>query len=184
MGGYEFGSDYELMTISADCVHSNPPNECLLEEVGNQARDLGGALAKGLSVKLAAYQTAPDPGPAVAGVGPGPGGAVCDNVSGADYVLRIKDFEGQDLNRLEEAFTSFKCYQHHRVLMSQPGRTEYSYETTADQARLTRNLRIALDYMNLPGSVSVTDGGRTIIVERLLIAPPGGGVIPLPPGTR
>jgi hypothetical protein len=199
MGGYEFGSDFELMTISADCVHSNPPNECLLEEVGNQARDLGASLGKGLALKLAAYLPRvemdpglpPDlpPGPPpgrrgrVAAVPPPPGERpVCDGFSGEDYVLRIKDFDGQDLNRLEEAFTGFACYQHHRVLTSLPGRTEYSYETTADQARVVRNLRFALDYMNLPGSVAVTDGGRTIIVERLLIAPPG--VIPLPPGVR
>jgi hypothetical protein len=100
-----------------------------------------------------------------------------------EYVLRIRDFDGQDLNRLEEAFTSFACYQYHRVLRSQPGLTDYSYETTADQARVTRNLRKALEYMNLPGSVSVT-ASNTIIVERLLIVPQGGGVNTLPPGVH
>jgi hypothetical protein len=99
-------------------------------------------------------------------------------MNGEEYVVRVHGFSGQDLNRLEEAFTTFACYQHHRVLRSQPGLTDYSYESTADQARVTRNLRFAMDYMNLPGTVSVTDGGHTIIVERLLIAPPGV----LPPG--
>jgi hypothetical protein len=38
-----------------------------------------------------------------------------------------------------------------------------------------------LEYMNLPGTVSVT-AGNVIVVEKHLTAP--HGVVPFPPGTR
>ncbi len=202
LGGYEFGPDIEIPPISDFCVKSDPPNECLFETVGNEAREIGKAVGGALATKLSAYlaRVEVDPGlppglPPDVPPGPPPGRGhghaaaiplppgergVCDGMNGEEYVVRVRDFSGQDLNRLEEAFTSFACYQGHRVLRSQPGLTDYSYGSTADQARVTRNLRFALDYMGLPGTVSVTDGGHVIIVERHLLAPPGV----LPPGAR
>jgi hypothetical protein len=198
LGGYEFGSDLELPPIPGVCVNGEPPRECLLESFGNEARLIGSAVGNGLASKLAGYLRAdfdpgllPPPPPGVVGPGPvvvGPGPApleaarpICDGMDGTPYVLRIRDFDGPELNRLEEAFTGFACYEHHRIVRSQPGMTDYWYETRADQARLTRNLRFVLEYMNLPGTVSVT-AGNVIIVEKHLMAP--HGVITVPPGTR
>jgi hypothetical protein len=180
LGGYEFGPDIEFPILPESCVNGDPPNECLHESFGNEARLIADAVGDTLADKLAAYLTPADlAGPAIAGPGPA-GGPVCDGMNGENYVIRFRDFDGPELNRVEEAFVSFACYQHHRVLRSQPGLTEYAYETRADQSRLTRNMRMVLDYMNLPGTVSVT--GNTVIVEKHLLAPPG--VIAVPPGAR
>jgi hypothetical protein len=180
LGGYEFGPDIDFPILPASCVLGDPPNECLHESFGNEARLIADAVGDALATKLAAYMIPADPGvPAVAGPGPA-GGPVCDGMNGEEYVLRFRDFDGPELNRVEEAFVSFACYQHHRVLRSQPGLTEYSYETRADQSRVTRGLRRTLEYMNLPGTVSFT--GNTVIVEKHLVAPPG--VITLPPGVH
>jgi hypothetical protein len=191
LGGFEYGSDIELPPIPGTCVNGEPPRECLLESFGNEARLIGSAVGDALATKLAAYLRADgDPGaPPVAGgpviaVAPPVGEAarpVCDGMDGTPYVLRFRDFDGSELNRVEEAFTSFACYEHHRVVRSQPGMTDYWYETRADQARLTRNLRFVMEYMNLPGTVSVT-GGNVIIVEKHLTAP--HGVVTVPPGIR
>jgi hypothetical protein len=200
LGGYEFGSDIEFPILPASCVDGDPPRECLLESFGNEARLIGSSVGSALATKLAGYLRAdfdpglppgPPPfvkggpvGPVVVGPGPAPLEAarpICDGMDGTPYVLRIRDFDGTELNRLEEAFTGFACYEHHRVVRSQPGMTDYWYETRADQARLTRNLRFVLEYMNLPGTVSVT-AGNVIIVEKHLLAP--HGVITVPPGVR
>jgi hypothetical protein len=204
LGGYEFGSDIELPPIPGVCVNGDPPRECLLESFGNEARLIGSAVGNALATKLAGYLRAdfdpgllppglpPGPPPGVVPGGPGPvvvapgpvpveGRPICDGLDGTPYVLRIANFDGPELNRLEEAFTGFACYEHHRIVRSQPGMTDYWYETRADQARLTRNLRFVLEYMNLPGTVSVTSGNM-IIVEKHLLAP--HGVVTVPPGTR
>src|SRR5262249_9248436 len=156
----------------------------------DQARLIGSAVGNALATKLAVYLR-PDkfPGvalPTVSSEAPIVGksevhneGKFCDGMDRTPYVLRIRDFDGTELNRLEEAFTSFACYHHHRVMVSQPGMTDYWYETRADQARLARNLRFLLEYMNLPGTVSLT-AGNVIIVEKHLMAP--HGVITQPPG--
>jgi hypothetical protein len=181
-------------------VNGEPPRECLLESFGNEARLIGSAVGNGLATKLAGYLRADfdpglPPGPPPPGVVPGGPGPVvvapgpvpvearpiCDGMDGTPYVLRIRDFDGPELNRLEEAFTGFACYEHHRIVRSQPGLTDYWYETRADQARLTRNLRFVLEYMNLPGTVSVT-AGNVIVVEKHLMAP--HGVVTVPPGVR
>ncbi len=203
LGGYEFGSDIDFPPLPGVCVNGEPPRECLLESFGNEARLIGSSVGNALATKLAGYLRAdfdpglppPPPGvipggPVVGGPGPvvvapGPvpveGRPICDGMDGTPYVLRIRDFDGPELNRLEEAFTGFACYEHHRVVRSQPGLTDYWYETRAGQARLTRNLRFVLEYMNLPGTVSVT-ADNVIIVEKHLTAP--HGVITVPPGVR
>ncbi len=198
LGGYEFGSDIEFPPIPGVCVNGDPPRECLLESFGNEARLIGSSVGNALATKLAGYLRAdidpglPPPPPGLVPGGPGPIVAVpgpvplearpiCDGMDGTPYVLRIRDFDGPELNRLEEAFTGFACYEHHRIVRSQPGMTDYWYETRADQARLTRNLRFVLEYMNLPGTVSLT-AGNVIIVEKHLLAP--HGVVTIPPGTR
>lgn len=197
LGGYEFGEDIEFPPLPGTCVNGEPPRECLLESFGNEARLIGSAVGNGLATKLAGYMRAdfdpglppgvpPGPGPVVA-LPPGPPPVhgevkpVCDGMDGTPFVVRVRDFDGPELNRLEEAFTSFACYEHHRIVRSQPGMTDYWYETRADQARLTRNLRFVLEYMNVPGTVSVT-GGNVIVVEKHLLAP--HGVVTVPPGTR
>jgi hypothetical protein len=175
LGGYEFGSDIELPPLPEACVKGEPPNECLLESFGKEARLIGSAVGKALATKLAAnlerdepgLAALPPPGPVA---GPGPGGPLCDGLE-TSYKLLVQNFSDNDLSRLEEAFTSFACYQHHRVMRMQPGVAEYWYETRADQARLARNMRFLLEYMNIPGEVTVTEGGSKIVLEKILLAP-------------
>jgi hypothetical protein len=185
LGGYEFGSDIDFPPIPGVCVNGEPPRECLLESFGNEARLIGSSVGNALATKLAGYLRA-DADPAViAPVAPvvtGEAKPICREMAGTSYVLSVRNFDAPELNRLEEALASFACYEHHRILTSvPPAKTDYWYETTADQARLTRNLRLAIEYLNVPGEVSVT-AGNVIIVEKHVLAPPG--VITPPPGTH
>lgn len=185
LGNFEYGSDIELDPIPQSCRTGDQVDRtCLLETFGTQARVIGSAVGNGLATKLAAYLRADtDPGMVVpdAQYAPAAGRPACNGMDGTPFVLRIREFNGPELQRLEEAFTSFACYEHYKVLKQMPSLTEYWYETRADQARLTRDLQFVLQYMNLPGTVSVT-ADNVIIVEKHLTAPSGVQVVP--PGTR
>jgi hypothetical protein len=94
---------------------------------------------------------------------------VCDGMDGTEYVLRIRDFNDAELNKLVDTFTTFACYKHHRLERSMRGLAEYRYETSADADRMRRNLTAALQIINVPGSVSIM--GTTIYVEKDLPRP-------------
>jgi hypothetical protein len=190
LGGYEAGSDIEFPPIPGSCVNGDPPRECLLETFGHEARLIGDGVGGALATKLAGYLRADsDVGPVGPGgvvTAPGPGGdgrPGCDGMDTTPFTIRFRDFDGPELNRVEEYLTAFACYQGHRVVRSQPGLTEYWYESRTDESRLTRNLRFTLEAMNLPGTVTTTGNGGTIIVEKHLVVPPHG-VITVPPGTH
>jgi hypothetical protein len=190
LGNFEYGSDIEFEPIPQNCRDGDHVDRvCLLETFGTQARVIGSAVGNALATKLSAYLRADrDPAVDVPAVGPAavvPGGPevqpTCAGMDGTPYVLRIRDFNAPELQRLEEAFTSFACYEHYKVMHQMPSLTEYWYETRADQARLTRDLQFVLQYLNVPGTVSVT-AGNVIVVEKHLTAPHGVDVVP--PGTR
>jgi hypothetical protein len=95
---------------------------------------------------------------------------VCDGTDSTPYTLRIRDFDGAELNKLVDAFTAFACYQHHHLVKSMPGLTEYVYDARADSDRLRRQLVVALEQMNIRGSISVTTS-NIVIVEKTLPRP-------------
>jgi hypothetical protein len=188
LGNFEYGSDIEFEPIPQACRDGDHVDRaCLLETFGTQARLIGSAVGNALATKLSAYLRAdndpainvPAVDPAVAAVPPVP--PTCAGMDGTPYVLRIREFNGPELQRLEEAFTSFACYEHYKIMKQMPSLTEYWYETRADQARLARDLQFVLQYLNLPGTVTVT-AGNVIVVEKHLTAPHGVEVVP--PGTR
>jgi hypothetical protein len=192
LGDFEYGSDIEFDPIPQNCRDGDHVDRvCLLETFGAQARLIGSAVGNALATKLSAYLRADyDPSISAPAAGPGPVVAVpggpevqptCAGMDGTPYVLRIREFNGPELQRLEEAFTSFACYEHYKIMKQMPSLTEYWYETRADQARLARDLQFVLEYMNLPGTVTVT-AGNVIVVEKHLTAPHGVDVVP--PGTR
>jgi len=174
--GFEYGEDVDLDPIPQACFTGDQiDRQCLLESVGTQARPFGAAVGDALAIKLASFLRANlDPGVSVpedsyAATGHrGP----CNELDGTPYVLRIRDFNAPELQRLEEAFTSFACYQHYKVMKQVPSLTEYWYESRADQARIVRDLQFVMQYMNVPGSVSVTSG-NVIILEKHILPPHG-----------
>ena len=50
--------------------------------------------------------------------------------------------------------SAFQCYENHRPIRADAILTEFWYETGSDQARLQRNLRIALEHLDVKGQVS------------------------------
>jgi len=189
LGFFEAGGDLDLDPLPLDCTEPSIDKECLLEKVGMQARSIGSAAGQALAEKLAAYlrpEFKADLDRADAG-GPPPGGPIERDIRGPreaigdaagctavgfganPFVLRFRNFDSREINRLEEYMTAFRCYEHHRPIRCDALVCEYWYETSADQARLQRNLRIALEYLDVKGQVS--SQGNTIVIEKIVTIP-------------
>jgi hypothetical protein len=193
LGTFEAGGDLELPPLPRTCFvpGPTPDRECLLEKVGMEARSVAGAVGQALSEKLAAYLRTDYPrggaeidradaggpppverevrGPVVREAIGDPAGCRAMGFGGNPFVLRFRDFDSREINRLEEYMTAFRCYEHHRPIRCDPVVCEYWYETSSDQARLQRNLRIAIEYLGVEGQVS--SSGNTILIQKIKTIP-------------
>ena len=162
MGSFEV-SDFTLSPLPRSCED----RECLLEEVGKYANDLAVALGETLADKLEGFviPSAPaivgqpgeplvskDGAPITSGapvVGSGNGCAGMPDT----FILRFKEFEDDQINQFESLLATFGCYTHHTTIRSHRGLVEFAYDTSSGDARLSRNLRLLMDYVNTRGNV-------------------------------
>jgi hypothetical protein len=157
LGAFEV-TGLDLPVLPLGCSNDR---ECVLEQVGDQARmlarDLGGALAE----KLAALSRPRVTGPAAGE--PVPGGRTarvyppsdgCDGMPQAFTVI-LDGFNNQEVTKVEEYLSAFKCFEHMRPVRATATQSEYWYETQTDAARLNHSLRVMLDHMGLPGQIQL-----------------------------
>jgi hypothetical protein len=163
LGGTEFGSDIEFPLIPSSCVFGNPPRQCLLQKLGDDAAMLAPKVGRDLAIKLEAFVHDPS--------------LVCDSLDGTPYLLTVVNFEDAELSQLEQFLAGFACYQSIKAKFIVLHRAEYWYETSANSVHLQSNLRTALQALNIRGDVSFS-GGNKILVDKIGIAPPGGVLPP------
>jgi hypothetical protein len=138
--------------------------ECVLEQVGDQARILARDLGAALAEKLKALpRSRTNAGPGVAEPTPGPVQRTarayppsdgCDGMPQAFTVI-FDGFNNQEITKAEEYMTAFKCFEHIRPVRASASQAEYWYETQTDAARLNHSLRVMLDHMGLPGQIQL-----------------------------
>ena len=81
------------------------------------------------------------------------------------FTLNFENFCGQeDANDIENYLVAFTGYVHHRPVRETNCLHAYWYETSAEPARLVRNVRRMLDFLNTTARVSFS--GNTITAER------------------
>ncbi|MFP6757222.1 MAG: hypothetical protein VCC99_03255 [Alphaproteobacteria bacterium] len=131
--------------------------DCILETVGKNARVLGMDLGVVLAKKLDWLSPASGGGKAVAGDGK-------TGMSTA-YTIIFSGFTPDDITSIEEYIVAFKGYEHHRPVTQSLRTNEYWYETSSDSARLSRNLRLMLDHIDVDGRV--TFRGNTFQVDKI-----------------
>lgn len=166
IGAFEV-KEFPLEPLPRSC----DDRECLLEHIGDYAGDLGNALGETLADKLTGFVQPSDSqansvvaAPVVAGpvavTAPAPTGTRpaegCVGMEQDNFVLRFKEFEDSQINAFESLLANFGCYQHHSTLRSQRGLIEFMYVTSSGDARLSRNLRLLLDYVQTNGNVAKT----------------------------
>lgn len=131
--------------------------DCLLEIIGRSARTMGGDLGTVLSQQITTAETAR----ATAKAPPAkalPGG----------YTMTFAGFSHDEINDIEEYLVAFKGYKVHRPLAAGPRSVQYWYEIDSDSARLNRNLRLMLDRVGTPGSITFSGAGNAFTIEKAL----------------
>ncbi len=148
LGSFSVEAD-ETFKLPIDCAR-----ECVLEAMAGRARPLGRDLGRALVRMIDDRWVVPprllasvDPAP-VAG-GPTGQGAALPRA----YTLCFDDFTQHQMMDVEELLAALPDYLWHRVAATRSTRTCYQYESTSDQAKLLRNLRRAVDYLEIRSDI-------------------------------
>lgn len=158
LGTYEVAEAGGKISLSPDCAQAR---ECVLEKVGDHAREIGQAVGAELS-RLLAHEKSMGAGSAsgggsVAASGPSAGGAV------EIYSLKFENFSANDMMAFERYLVEvFSGYQNHNADKSVGVTHYYTYWTTLDSSHLKRNLIRAIAELNLQGNVSNNANNFTI----------------------
>lgn len=149
--------------------------DCVLEQVGEEARRIAADVGAALAIKLDALsparpgsQMAPQP-PVVSmtppattyPVAPGTG---CVGLTTA-YTLAFSGFTPEEMTRIEEYLVVFKGYDHHRPVRVTMTSADYWYETCSDTARLNRNLRLMAEQLGVQARISMV--GNRFEVQKI-----------------
>ncbi len=130
--------------------------DCILEIAGHQAeilsRDLGSILSAYIESAIQGQK---------------------DNLTGItekqglvrSYSLAFEQFSTAEITRIEEYLVAFSGYRTYRPVRVMQLHAEYWYDTTAEAARMNRNLRKMLDYLGVQGRVAFT--GDSFVVRKL-----------------
>ena len=130
-----FINSYELVDPAGE-IRLHPTRcsdrDCVLERVGDHARDIGQVVGNQLAVMLAEYY----------------GGRT------TTYSLRFENMNGSQMTDYEEYIVNvFSGYRDHTPVRSTGMVHEYDYVSTIDMAKLRRNLERVLDELGWVGRV-------------------------------
>ena len=144
--------NFEVDVPEAENVSRSCNRDCILEKVGKQSKELAQDLGAILAIKLAHIVDNDDKSA---------------NNFPTGYALVFSGFKGDEIDVIEEYFTTFSGYRHHRPVKSSMRTAEYWYETNSKSARLNRNLRKMLDHIDVKGRV--TFAGNEFRVEKITL---------------
>jgi hypothetical protein len=152
-----FLGSYELVDPVGK-VRMHPKNcadrECVVEKVGDSARDIGQAIGNELAVMLAKDR----------------GGQVDSNgatTTSAEqtYSLRFENFDDAQMTKFEDYLANkFSGYRSHEPVNSTGMTHVYSYISTIELSRLRRNLERVMDDQRWEGNI--TQNGTAFTVRR------------------
>ena len=136
--------------VAPDCKR-----DCLIRNFGIISEEFGREVGRVLTIKLedlAARQQSASGGGSKA-------------LQGA-YKMEFIGFQIKEITEIEEFFSAFSGYQHHRLMKgSRETRRVYWYETKSDETRLDRNLRLMLEHMGVRGRIKFER--NTFFVNRI-----------------
>lgn len=172
--GQQIGS-FEVTGLQLPPLPVNCDRECLLENVGAEARVLAAELADALATKLEGFTAAPASATPLTALPLGKGdtpvvttapaaGSECGGLPTA-YVIRFEGFDATEIAALEEYVNAYSCVAGVRPVRASARAAEYWYETRSDSARLNRNLRLTLEHMDVPGQVRFA--GNSFVVTKV-----------------
>lgn len=139
--------------------------DCILENVGDEAKRIAADVGAVLGSRLDALATAAAGGGgdlnAVvredAGGSAGQEAAASAECTGltTGYSIIIRGFGSEEVSHIEEYLVAFRGYDHHRPVRAGLTETEYWYESCSDVARLNRNLRLMTEHMGVEARIGM-----------------------------
>jgi hypothetical protein len=149
LGSFEVKSPKEW-TAPVDCNR-----ECILEEVGDDARIIANDVGAVLAEKLAWMVDG--------------GGSTDVGGEGIDmaYTLEFDGFTPEEMMEIEEYLIIFSGYKSHRPIYTGARRSEIWYESAIKSAKLNRNMTKMLAELDLRGLVQFS--GNTVKVEKITL---------------
>ena len=158
-----FLDSFEVESFPEERLPYDCDRECLLEGVGKSAKHLARDLGDVLSRKLDRAWKGPTSEAVVHANGADNAGAGAGLPNA--FTLSFENFCGkEDANDIENYLVAFSGYVHHRPVRESNCQHVYWYETSAEPARLVRNVRRMIDFLNTIARVSFS--GNTITAER------------------
>ena len=151
LGNYEVSyRPGDLPPLPANC-----DRDCVLESVGEEARRIGADVANVLARQLDNLSPAGGAGTAGGEFGTVPLGDGCVGMT-TGYQVTLRNFDQSQLTQIEEYLVSFRGYDHHRPMRSSASETTYWYESCSEVARLSRNLRLMTEHMDVEARIGMT----------------------------
>ncbi len=176
LGNYEvsFGPG-DLAPLPVRCGR-----DCILENVGKQAKEIAHEVGAALAMKLDGLSPARPGSTAAGGAGgmtgmSGTGNAMppatppatragCTGLTTA-FRITFRNFLPREVSEIESHLVAFKGYDHMRPVKSGARVIEFWYESCSDIMRLNRNLRQMLSFMGLQGQVS--QRGNNFVITKI-----------------
>ena len=160
-----FLDSFEVESFPEERLPYDCDRECLLEGVGKSAKHLARDLGDVLSRKLDRAWKGPTSEAVVhTNVADNAGTGAGEGLPNA-FTLNFENFCGKDdANDIENYLVAFSGYVRHRPVRESNCQHAYWYETSAESARLVRNVRRMIDFLDTTARVSFS--GNTITAER------------------
>lgn len=139
----------EPLRVPAACTRTCLA-EILGEDAGRVSAELGAQVSKRL-LEMAGISAPQQP--------PSSGGGMP-----TAYTIVFAGFDPAEISEIEEYLVVFSGYRHHRPVSASFGHHEFWYESAISSGRLNRNLNKMLEYLEMPGRVSLS--ANVFTVER------------------
>ena len=140
--------------------------ECLLENVGKDAKAIAQNLGEALQMKLNhIVGGGGSREPEMRRPGGGGGGGQAGGAEGyvVEYKITFDGFTAREVDDFEDLMVQkFRGYRSHRSIDTQSKRRTYIYESASDSSALERNLRRSLDHLNLQGQVQFANSAYVV----------------------
>lgn len=149
----------DLPPLPVSCNRDGGP-----EHVGDQARRIGAGVANVVATHLDFFSPAAVTGSGGAITGGAPLAEGCTGLT-TGYQITLRHFDSAEISRIEEYLVSFRGYDHHRPMRSGATETTFWYESCSEVARLTRNLRLMTEHMDVEAHVRMT--GNRFEIDRI-----------------
>ncbi len=148
LGRFEITSP-ESLRVPAACTRTCLA-EILSDDAGRVSAELGAQVSETL-LEMAGMSSPRQPPPSGGGMPTG-------------YTIVFAGFDSAEISEIEEYLVVFSGYRHHRPVSATFQHHEFWYESAISSGRLNRNLNKMLEYLEMPGRVSLS--ANVFTVER------------------